>query len=70
MKRLRKRFPALVSVICMALCIALCAGFSAGESAGAEEKGDASTLVFVNDYTSAGSYTWDVRKNIEGRPLR
>ena len=70
MKRMRKRFPALVSMICMTLCIALCAGFSLAETAGADENSDATTLVFVNDYTSAGSYTWEVMKAIEGRPLR
>ena len=60
----RKRILTLICMICMLTGIVLSGSFSAAET------GDAHTLVFVNDYASEGSYTWDVTKTVEGHPLQ
>ena len=62
--------PALVCLICMLAVILFPGAFSASESVPGEENDSAEMFVFVNEYSSAGSYTGDLSKSIEGRPFR
>ena len=64
----KARILALVCMICIAAGIVFPGKLSAAETA--QTAGSPTAFEFVNEYRSAGSYTWEVTKAIEGRPLR
>lgn len=68
MMKKRAKILALVCLTCLTVGIAFSGSLSAAETTQTDEA--ATTLEFVNEYKSAGSYTWDITKAIEGRPLR
>ncbi len=66
----KKGISAFICTICMLVWMFSACGFSAAENTPAGEDRSAETFVFVNEYASAGSYTLELSKTIEGREFR